>query len=214
MNSEARESARILPKKLIHFVLQTADHLASVLVSLRIGPNVLSFMALMAGLMAGILFILELPLWAGIAILVCGTLDILDGKVAANANKKSLFGAMFDSSLDRYSEFFIYLGIAYHFRDHWAIWVVFFTLMGSGMVSYTRARAEGLGFECQVGIMQRAERIVILALGAILGSILKVFDPLMISVLVIIAVVSHITTAQRILHVKKVAKQKRPDKEA
>ena len=86
--------------------------------------------------------------------------------------------------------------------------------MGSGMVSYTRARAEGLGFECQVGIMQRAERIVILALGAILGSILKVFDPLMISVLVIIAVVSHITTAQRILHVKKAAKQKRPEKEA
>ena len=214
MNSETRESARILPKKLIRFVLHTADHLASFLVSLRVGPNVLSVMALMAGLIAGILFILELPLWAGIAISVCGTLDILDGKVAVNANKKSLFGAIFDSSLDRYSEFFIYLGIAYHFRGHWALWVVFFTLMGSGMVSYTRARAEGLGFECQVGIMQRAERIVILALGAILGSILKVFDPLMISVLVIIAVVSHITTAQRILHVKKAAKQKRPEKEA
>jgi len=214
MNSETREPARILPKKLIDFVLHTADHLASFLVSLRIGPNVLSVLALMAGLTAGILFILELPLLAGIAIFVCGTLDILDGKVAVNANKKSLFGAIFDSSLDRYSEFFIYLGIAYHFRDRWALWVVFFTLMGSGMVSYTRARAEGLGFECRVGIMQRAERIAFLSIGAILGSVLKVFDPLMISVLVIIAVVSHITTAQRILHVKKVAKQKRPEKEA
>jgi len=214
MNSETRESGRILPKKLIRFALHSADHLASFLVSLRIGPNVLSVLALMAGLTAGILFILELPLLAGIAIFVCGTLDILDGKVAVNANKKSLFGAIFDSSLDRYSEFFIYLGIAYHFRDHWALWVVFFTLMGSGMVSYTRARAEGLGFECRVGIMQRAERIAFLSIGAILGSVLKVFDPLMISVLVIIAVVSHITTAQRILHVKKVAKQKRPEKEA
>jgi len=214
MNSETRESGRILPKKLIGFALQTADHLASFLVRLRIGPNVLSVMALMAGLMAGILFILELPLWAGIAIFVCGTLDVLDGKVAVNTNKKSLFGAIFDSSLDRYSEFFIYLGIAYHFRDHWALWVVFFTLMGSGMVSYTRARAEGLGFECRVGIMQRAERIAFLALGAILGSILKVFEPLMISVLVIIAVVSHFTAAQRILHVKKLEKQKRPEKEA
>ena len=214
MNSETRESARILPKKLIRFVLQTSDHLASFLVSLRIGPNVLSVMALMAGLVAGILFIFELPLWAGIVIFICGALDILDGKVAINAKKNSLFGAMFDSSLDRYSEFFIYLGIAYHFRDHWALWVVFFTLMGSGMVSYTRARAEGLGFECRVGVMQRAERIAILSLGAILGSALKVFDPLMISVLVIIAVVSHITTAQRILHIKKVAKHKKPEKEA
>lgn len=214
MNSETRESTRILPKKLIHFALQTADHLASFLVRLRIGPNGLSVMALMAGLVAGILFILELPLWAGIAIFVCGALDILDGKVAVNAKKNSLFGAMFDSSLDRYSEFFIYLGIAYHFRNHWALWVVFFTLMGSGMVSYARARAEGLGFECRVGIMQRAERIVILSLGAILGSALKVFDPLMISVLVIIAVVSHITTVQRILLVKKLAKHKRPEKEA
>lgn len=214
MDSETRESARILPKKLIDFVLQTADRLASFLVRLRIGPNVLSVMALLAGLTAGVLFVLELPLWAGIAIFVCGALDILDGKVAVNANKKSLFGAMFDSSLDRYSEFFIYLGIAYHFKDHWALWVVFFTLMGSGMVSYTRARAEGLGFECRVGIMQRAERIVILSLGAILGSVLKVFDPLMISALVIIAVVSHITTAQRILYVKKAARQKRPEKEA
>ncbi len=214
MNSETRESARILPKKLIRFVLQTSDHLASILVSLHIGPNVLSVMALMAGLVAGILFIFELPLWAGIAIFICGALDILDGKVAVNAKKNSLFGAMFDSSLDRYSEFFIYLGIAFHFRDHWALWVVFFTLMGSGMVSYTRARAEGLGFECRVGIMQRAERIVILSLGAILGSVLKVFDPLMISVLVIIAVVSHITSAQRILHIKKAAKHKKPEKEA
>lgn len=214
MNFETRESARILPKRLIRFVLQTSDHLASFLVSLRIGPNVLSVMALMAGLVAGILFIFELPLWAGIAIFGCGALDILDGKVAVNAKKNSLFGAMFDSSLDRYSEFFIYLGIAYHFRDHWALWIVFFTLMGSGMVSYTRARAEGLGFECRVGIMQRAERIVILSLGAILGSALKVFDPMIISVLAIIAVVSHITTAQRILHVKKAAKHKRPEKEA
>lgn len=214
MDSEPRESARILPKKLIDFVLHTADRLASFLVSLHIGPNVLSVMALLAGLAAGVLFVLELPLWAGIAIFACGALDILDGKVAVNANKKSLFGAMFDSSLDRYSEFFIYLGIAYHFKDHWALWIVFFTLMGSGMVSYTRARAEGLGFECRVGIMQRAERIVILSLGAILGSVLKVFNPLMISVLVIIAVVSHITTAQRILYVKKVARQKRQEKEA
>ena len=214
MNSETRESTRILPKKLIRFVLQTSDHLASFLVSLRIGPNFLSFMALAAGIVAGILFIFELPFWAGIAIFVCGALDILDGKVAVNAKKNSLFGAMFDSSLDRYSEFFIYLGIAYHFRGHWALWVVFFTLMGSGMVSYTRARAEGLGFECRVGIMQRAERIAILSLGAILGTVLKVFDPLMISVLVIIAVVSHITSAQRILHVKKATKQRKPEKEA
>ncbi len=213
MNSETKEISRIIPKKLISFVLNCSDFFASLFVKLRIGPNVLSALALLAGMAAGALFIFERPLPAGIMIFVCGIFDVLDGKVAKSMNKKSLFGAIFDSTLDRYSEFFIFLGIIAHFRSHWALWITLAAMLGSALVSYTRARAEGLGVECRVGIMQRAERIVFLALGAILGSLFKIFDPAMIVVLTVIAVISHITVVQRTLYVRKVENANNPGKE-
>ena len=213
MNTETERSFRILPKRLISFTLDSLNQLASFFIDLKIGPNALSFIALMIGIGAGVLFFLEQPLWAGISIIICGLFDILDGKVALGTNQKSLFGAMFDSALDRYSEFFIYLGIAAHFRNHWALWITFWTILGSSMVSYTRARAEGLGIECKIGIMQRAERMLLLSLGAIVGSLFKIFDPAMIAALAIIAVVSNITAIQRTFYVKKVEKQKKFRKE-
>ena len=209
MNSQTQESFRILPKKLITFTLDSLNQVAYLFVNLKIGPNALSFMALMSGIGAGVLFFLGHPFWAGILIVICGLFDILDGKVAVNANQKSLFGAIFDSTLDRYSEFFIYLGLAAYFRNHWALWLTFWTILGSSMVSYTRARTEGLGIECKIGIMQRAERMVLLFSGAIIGSFFKIFDPAMIAVLAIIAVVSNVTAFQRTFYVKKIEKQKK-----
>jgi CDP-diacylglycerol--glycerol-3-phosphate 3-phosphatidyltransferase len=209
MNSQAEQSFRILPKKLISFTLDSLNQVAYLFVNLKIGPNALSFMALILGIGAGVLFFLKHPFWAGIMILISGLFDILDGKVAVNTNQKSLFGAIFDSALDRYSEFFIYLGLATYFRDHWALWLTFWTILGSSMVSYTRARAEGLGIECKIGIMQRAERMLLLFLGAMIGSLFNIFDPAMITVLAIIAVFSNITAIQRTFYVKKVEKQEK-----
>jgi CDP-diacylglycerol--glycerol-3-phosphate 3-phosphatidyltransferase len=203
MSNQSQQSARILPKKLITFTLNSVDNLAYLFISLKISPNALSLFALLLGLAAGFLFFISQPVWAGTVIILCGLFDILDGKVAVKSNRKSLFGAIFDSTLDRYSEFFIYLGLAAYFRNHWAIWLTFFTFLGSSMVSYTRARAEGLGLECRVGVMQRAERMVLLALGAIVGSAFKVFDPSIIGVLIVIAVFSNFTAFQRIFFVKK-----------
>ena len=209
MNGQAEQSFRILPKKLISFTLDSLNQVAYLFVNLKIGPNALSFMALISGIGAGVLFFLEHPFWAGIMIVICGLFDILDGKVAVNTNQKSLFGAIVDSALDRYSEFFIYLGLAAYFRDHWALWLTFWTILGSSMVSYTRARAEGLGIECKIGIMQRAERMLLLFLGAMIGSLFNIFDPAMITVLAIIAVFSNITAIQRTFYVKKVEKQEK-----
>lgn len=209
MNIQTEDSFRILPKKLISFTLDSLNQVAYFFVNLKIGPNALSFMALISGIGAGVLFFLKHPFWAGIAIVICGLFDILDGKVAVSTNKKSLFGAMFDSALDRYSEFFIYLGLAAYFRNHWALWLTFWTILGSSMVSYTRARAEGLGIECKIGIMQRAERMLLLFLGAMIGSLFNIFDPAMITVLAIIAVFSNITAIQRTFYVKKVEKQEK-----
>ncbi|NIO49849.1 MAG: hypothetical protein GTN73_10515 [Candidatus Aminicenantes bacterium] len=209
MNIQTEEGFRILPKKLISFTLNSLNQVAYFFVNLKIGPNTLSFMALISGIGAGVLFFLKHPFWAGILIVICGLFDILDGKVAVNANQKSLFGAIFDSALDRYSEFFIYLGLAAYFRNHWALWLTFWTILGSSMVSYTRARAEGLGVECKIGIMQRAERMLLLFLGAMIGSLFNIFDPAMITVLAIIAVFSNITAIQRTFYVKKVEKQEK-----
>jgi len=209
MNSQTEQSFRILPKKLISFTLDSLNQVAYLFVNLKIGPNALSFMALISGIGAGVLFFLKHPFWAGIMIVISGLFDILDGKVAANTNQKSLFGAIFDSALDRYSEFFIYLGLAAYFRNHWALWLTFWAILGSSMVSYTRARAEGLGIECKIGIMQRAERMLLLFLGAMIGSLFNIFDPAMITVLAIIAVFSNITAIQRTFYVKKVEKQEK-----
>ena len=158
---------------------------------------------LLAGAAAGVFYGLERPGTAAAFLILCGFFDIIDGKVAANANRKSLFGAIFDSSLDRYSEFFIDMGLAYHFRQGWGIWLIFFAFLGSTMVSYTRARAEGLGIPCAVGIMQRAERILLLFGGTLVGVIFKVFNPAVLAVMAFIAIVSNITALQRLFHVKR-----------
>lgn len=208
-----QETARLLPKKLISLITNSMNQLAAFFVNLKISPNVLSIIALTAGIAAGALFIFERPFWAGICIAICGAFDIIDGQVATSSNKRSLFGAIFDSTLDRYSEFFIYLGLAFHFRNHFGLWLAFLAFLGSTMVSYTRARAEGLGIECRIGIMQRAERMVLLFGGSLIGSLLRIFNPVMIAVLASIAAVSNITAFQRTFYVKKVEKQRNSGKE-
>lgn len=196
-----------MPKQLIAFADFSADNIANILAKLNLAPNFISFIALLLGLTAGILFALAKPIWAGIVIILCGFFDIVDGQLATKTDKKSLFGAIFDSTLDRYSEFFIFLGLAYYFRHHWALWLCFFTFFGSVMVSYTRARAEGLGIKCEIGIMQRAERIGLLALGSILGQAFNAFAPVIIAVLITIAAISNFTAFQRTFHVQKVENQ-------
>ena len=203
----------VIPGKWIRGFVDGLARLSDVLVRLKVDPNLITFLALLAGLAAGVLFAFNRPAWAVVLIFVCGALDIVDGKVAVKARKQSLYGAIFDSTLDRYSEFFIYFGLAYHFRGRWPMWIPYFTFLGSTMVSYTRARAEGLGIECKVGFMQRAERMILLVLGALVGIIFKVFDPAMITVLTAIAVVSNITAIERTHHVRKIERRMKTGKE-
>lgn len=207
MSTQAGDDPRILPKKLIKFVLDTLEAWAAFLVRMKFHPNTVTILSLLAAMAAGLFFALGRPVWAGIWILISGLFDVLDGKVADQVKKSSLFGAIFDSAVDRYAEFFLYLGLAYYFREHWALWITFFTFLGSTMVSYTRARAEGLGIDCKVGIMQRAERLVLIVLGAFIGAGFDFFDPLMIGILILIALVSNITAWQRTFYVRKVERK-------
>jgi phosphatidylinositol phosphate synthase len=203
----------IIPKSWVLGFINSIARLADILVRFDVNPNFITVLALLAGLAAGVLLAFGHPGWGVALIVLCGALDIVDGKVAVKSKKQSLYGAIFDSTLDRYSEFFIYFGLAYYFRGRWPMWIPYFTFLGSTMVSYTRARAEGLGIECKVGFMQRAERIVLLILGGLVGTIFKVFDPAMITVLAVIAVISNVTAIERTLFVRKIEKQRYKDKE-
>jgi phosphatidylglycerophosphate synthase len=124
--------------------------------------------------------------WAGALVLFAGVFDMLDGQVARLGNMSSRFGALYDSVLDRYSELILFLGICYYLMSHHyflSSLFAFVALIGSMMVSYTRARAEGLGIECKGGLMQRPERVVTIGVfalatgiaGKFLGSDYKVF---------------------------------------
>lgn len=192
---------RFLPKSLILFTLKIFDRLSLFLVQLKIHPNYVSLAGFLAGLLVGLFYGFHYPVWALVFLLVSGMMDILDGKVATNGNRKTRFGAIFDSSLDRYSEFAMYLGLGFYFRHHWILWVLALAFLGSTMVSYTKARAEGLGFQCQLGIMQRAERLVLLILGTLLGLIINHFDQVMIITIIILAIASNLTAIQRIVFV-------------
>lgn len=169
--------------------------------------------------------------WAGALVLFAGLFDMLDGQVARLGNMGSAFGAFYDSVLDRYSELIMFLGICYYLIGHHyflSSLFAFIALIGSMMVSYIRARAEGLGVECKAGLMQRPERVVTVGVAAIAcgitayfaGGDFKVFVPGLqypvfesISVftlpLTVMAVLTNVTAVQRILDVKRSMKEKK-----
>lgn len=121
---------------------------------------------------------LEYVGWAGALVLFAGLFDMLDGQVARLGNMGSTFGALYDSVLDRYSELIMFLGICYYLIAHHyflSSLFAFIALIGSIMVSYTRARAEGLGVECKGGMMQRPERVVLIGLAGISCGVLSYF---------------------------------------
>jgi phosphatidylglycerophosphate synthase len=168
--------------------------------------------------------------WAGGLILFAGLFDMLDGQVARIGKMKSSFGAMLDSVLDRYSELFMFLGICYYLiSHHYFISSLFaFTgMIGSMMVSYTRARAEGLGIECRGGLMQRPERIILVGTTALACGIVAnyiggdyklfvkgisfhVFETMSIFTipLTILAIMTNITAVGRLMDAKKALDEK------
>ncbi|WP_291530148.1 CDP-alcohol phosphatidyltransferase family protein [Bacteroides sp. UBA939] len=146
--------------------------------------------------------------WGGGVILFAGLFDMMDGRVARLGNMSSTFGALYDSVLDRYSELITLFGIFYYLiltGYQWGSIIAFVALIGSLMVSYVRARAEGLGLECKVGFMQRPERVVLTSLGALFCGIFsgcELFDPMLILIvpLAIIAILANLTAFVRLAH--------------
>lgn len=135
---------------------------------LRITPNQITVTGFLLNLVAAVLLVKGLLIAAGAVFVVAGLFDMLDGSLARLSRMVTPFGAFFDSTLDRAAEGVILAAVAYRFAvQGWEIGVVIvlLALLGSMLVSYTRARAEALGLECKVGLMSRPERIVLIAIG-------------------------------------------------
>lgn len=156
------------------------------LIRLKVTPNMITTVGFLLNVVAAVVMIHganKLPKgdlsplgWGGGIILFAGFFDILDGRLAREGKMTSRFGALYDSVLDRYSELFMFLGICYFLvaRQYFlASMIGFIALIGSMMVSYVRARAEGIGIECKGGLMQRPERIVIIGVSAVVCGIVS-----------------------------------------
>jgi CDP-diacylglycerol--glycerol-3-phosphate 3-phosphatidyltransferase len=150
------------------------------LIKIGLTPNAVTTIGLILNIGVAVIFVaggeegnrgdLSYVGWAGALVLFAGLFDMLDGQVARLGGMSSTFGALFDSVLDRYSELVMFLGICYYLIAHHyfiSSLFAFIALIGSMMVSYTRARSEGLGIENKGGLMQRPERVVLIGLSAI-----------------------------------------------
>ncbi len=172
--------------------------LVELFANLGLRPDFFTALGLLLSIGAAVAFAVGWFPWAGVVVLLAGLCDVFDGQVARAANKGTKFGALLDSTLDRYSEAFIFFGIAFYLVRTDSMltkMALLFALAGSLMVSYVRARAEGLGIECQGGLMQRTQRTLAVALGALFGKTgLTV-------VIWILAVLANYTVVERIYHV-------------
>ena len=151
--------------------------------------------------------------WLGIGgalFLIVNALDFLDGAVARAAGTAGAFGAFLDSVLDRYSEAVVFVGLTVWYSridDTFAVIVTALALAGSFMVSYCRARAEGLGLDCEVGLLQRPERIVVLGIGLMLAE--YTHHLVLVAVLVALALLTNVTAYQRMRHVAKLFEERK-----
>ncbi len=167
---------------------QTLNPIINVLVKMGITPNGITIIGFLITIGSAVILIAGAELgakgdtryitWFGVILLLAGVFDMLDGQLARKTNQMTKFGALFDSVIDRYSEMIMFFGIAYYLVSyHYFLSGVFafIAMIGSIMVSYVRARAEGLGEDCKIGIMQRPERVLTIGITAILYGVISHF---------------------------------------
>lgn len=215
-------------------IYKIINPLINLLVKLGVTPNMITSFGLLLNILAAVIFIvgatqvdrLDMTYvgWGGFTILIAGLFDMIDGRLARVGKMSSTYGALYDSVIDRYSEMIMFLGICYYLvaQSYFlSSLFAFIALIGSMMVSYTRARAEGLGIDCSVGLMQRPARVVTIGAAAMFcgifyyffGSVgpirlatspLIVFETITIFTLpvTVVAVLSNITAIQRLNHCK------------
>jgi len=175
-----------------------ADPVVRILSKTGITPNALTLINLALNIVAAYVIAIGHFIPGGILVLVSGLFDLLDGALARLAKKTTKFGAILDSTVDRMSEAAILFGLLIFYSGRGGsleIVLIFAVLVGSFLVSYVRARAEGLGWQCQVGLFTRAERVIVLAIGLLVNQIFVV--------LCILVVFVFVTVGQRLVYLWK-----------
>jgi len=174
----------------------------------RINPNVLTFLGLLMNIGCGVLFGYGMFFKAGLLMILANIFDMFDGQVARLRGRVTRFGAFFDSVIDRYSDIIVFVGIMVYYArpagGHSTLLVTLtgLALVGSVMISYSRARAESLDIACKVGFLERPERVVLLIIASLteVGPTTSPFLHKMPQVLWVLAVLSHWTVVHRIYH--------------
>ena len=182
------------------------------LIESRLTPNAISLVGLVGNLTAAVLIWQGLYFLGGVAFIVGSVMDTLDGRYARASGKGTLFGAFLDSTLDRVEEGIVIAAIAYRFAlsgDEFAAAMCVVVVLGSLMVSYTRARAEALGVECKVGLATRPVRVVILSIGLVFAKGAGIFDAdLLAPAIYVMAALTAVTVVQRVWHVRNELRQR------
>jgi CDP-diacylglycerol--glycerol-3-phosphate 3-phosphatidyltransferase len=164
----------------------------------RANPNLFTFMGFFSTLFASFLILKEFVFVAGLLIIFSGIFDLIDGVVARKLGKVTTFGGFLDSVMDRYSDLLLLLSLlVYYLKKGDSVLVILTAVVsiGTALIPYVRARAEAANISCNTGLMERAERIILLSAGALLGWM----EPM----LWILAILTHFTVLQRIHHVWK-----------
>jgi len=173
--------------------------IASLLARTPLTPNIVTWLGFCVTIVAAALVVTEHLLAAGIVVLVAGFFDMLDGALARVTNRVTRFGGILDSTLDRLSEAVLLLALLAVFARGGEVAesvLVGAALLGSLLVSYIRARMEGLGIECKTGLFTRPERVIVLALGLLLSG----FDYALVTALAVITFFSFFTAGQRLFY--------------
>ncbi len=175
-------------------VAEPVTRLVAWLHSTGITPNTLTYTGFILTVFSAIVLGTGYFRIGGLLLFVAALFDMLDGSLARAAGQSSTFGAFLDSTLDRYAESVTFLALAYYYSGSTGarteLMLIFVILVGSLMVSYTRARAEALNIECKVGLLQRPERVFLLILGLVTGW--------MLFILWLLAILTNVTAIQRI----------------
>lgn len=172
------------------------DPVTDLLARLGFTPNMLTLVGFLMNVGVAVVLSQGQMRWGAVAFFLAGALDGLDGTLARRLNRVSRFGAFLDSTLDRLSEAAVLLGLLVWYTGQGArleIVLIYASIVGSMMVSYSRARAEGLGMDCRVGLLTRMERTVVLLVGLLLEQVTIA--------LWILAILSNLTALQRMLYV-------------
>jgi CDP-diacylglycerol--glycerol-3-phosphate 3-phosphatidyltransferase len=183
------------------WVRRRAEALMGALARLPVTPNQITVVGTVLTFVAAVLVGTGHLLWGGIVLAFAGTFDILDGALARSTRRGYPYGAFLDSTLDRYSEGAMYLGLAAYFvisggpMEEWLVLAAVAALAGSFLVSYVRARAQSLGFTCETGLFARPERVVATVIGLIFGGLVLYV------VVFLLAILTNLTALQRIREV-------------